>query len=85
MHVLTYYILRQQAANKLVKEIIKGHRVDYPHVYVRGAAPPPLLHNVQPSKAAAMVYCWKKADDELGRGNRLTLPKLEYDTSRPAS
>lgn len=43
------------------------------------------LHNVQPCEEAAIVYCLYKANDELERGNHLTLPKLEYDTNRAAT
>lgn len=44
-----------------------------------------LLHNVEPFKVASIVYCQHKAGDELGRGDHLTLPELEYDTSRPST
>lgn len=44
-----------------------------------------LLHNVQSCKEAAIVCRLCKASDELERGNHLTLPKLEDDTSRPAT
>lgn len=42
------------------------------------------VHNAQPYKEAMIVYRRYKASDELEKENHLTLPELEYDTSRPA-
>lgn len=45
---------------------------------------PSALIHVQ-HKDAAIAYFRCEASDEFKRGNHLTLPELEYDTSRPAT
>lgn len=48
------------------------------------SAPTVCIMHVQ-RKDAAVAYRHCEASDELERGNHLTLPEQEYDTSRPAT
>lgn len=55
-----------------------------PRVLFHARHKAPCIMHVQ-CKDAAIAHCSCEPDDELKRGNHLTLPKQEYDTSRPAT
>lgn len=55
-----------------------------PRVLFHARHQPPCIMHVQ-CKDAAIAHCRREPDDELKRRNHLTLPKQEYDTSRPAT
>lgn len=55
-----------------------------PRVLFHARHKAPCIMHVQ-CKDAAIAHSRREPDDELKRGNHLTLPKQEYDTSRPAT